>query len=83
MATRADSATARVMWALEEACVAHQRRDWGGAFGGGDDPVIVMGRGSLTRLFSHALDQIGRANREVDGEAAFLAGANAIVERLS
>lgn len=51
--------------------------------GEADGAVIVMGRGSLTRLFSTALDQIGRANREVDGEAAFLAGANAIVERLS
>lgn len=37
---RADSsATARVMWALAEAGVAHQRRDWGGRFGGTDDPA--------------------------------------------
>ncbi|MDP1874179.1 glutathione S-transferase family protein [Phenylobacterium sp.] len=36
---RADSsATARVMWALGETGLAHQRRDWGGAYGGGDDP---------------------------------------------
>ncbi len=48
----------------------------------GDGEVIVMGRGSLTRLFSSALDQIGRANRQVDGEDAFLAGVNAIMERL-
>jgi len=47
-----------------------------------DGEVVVMGRGALTRLFSAALTQVGRANREVDGEAAFLAGANAIVERL-
>lgn len=33
------SATARVMWALGEAGLAHQRRDWGGAFRGGDDPA--------------------------------------------
>lgn len=44
--------------------------------------VIVMGRGALTRLYSAALGQLGRASREVDGEAAFLAGTNAIVERL-
>lgn len=42
--------------------------------------VIVMGRGALTRLFSAALTQVGRANREVDGEEAFLAGAQAITE---
>lgn len=35
---RADSsATARVMWALGETGTPHERRDWGGAFGGGDD----------------------------------------------
>ena len=35
---RADSsATARVMWALGETGTSHERRDWGGAFGGGDD----------------------------------------------
>lgn len=45
--------------------------------------VVVMGRGALTRLFSAALTQVGRANRQVDGEDAFLAGAKAIVERLS
>ncbi|GAA4027771.1 2-dehydro-3-deoxygalactonokinase [Sphingomonas rosea] len=45
--------------------------------------VVVMGRGALTRLFSAALTQVGRQNREVDGEDAFLAGAQAITERLS
>ena len=45
--------------------------------------VVVMGRGALTRLFSAALTQVGRHNREVDGEEAFLAGARAITERLS
>jgi 2-dehydro-3-deoxygalactonokinase len=48
-----------------------------------DGEVIVMGRGALTRLYSAALTQLGRPNREVDGETAFLAGTNAIVERLS
>lgn len=43
--------------------------------------VVVMGSGALTRLFSAALRQVGRANRELDGEAAFLAGAQAIVEQ--
>jgi glutathione S-transferase len=38
---RADSsATARVMWTLAETGLAHRRRDWGGAFGGGDDPAF-------------------------------------------
>jgi 2-dehydro-3-deoxygalactonokinase len=45
--------------------------------------LVVMGRGALTRLYSAALTQLGRPNHEVDGEAAFLAGTNAIVERLS
>lgn len=45
--------------------------------------VVVMGSGALTRLFSAALTQVGRPNRQVDGEDAFLAGARAIVERLS
>jgi 2-dehydro-3-deoxygalactonokinase len=47
-----------------------------------DGEVVVMGRGALTRLFSAALTQAGRPNVQVDGEAAFLAGTNAIVERL-
>ncbi|WP_338505335.1 2-dehydro-3-deoxygalactonokinase [Sphingomonas kaistensis] len=45
--------------------------------------VIVMGRGALTQLYAAALTQAGRATRQVDGEQAFLAGTNAIVERLS
>lgn len=37
---RADSsATARVMWALGETAQSCKRLDWGGAFGGGDDPA--------------------------------------------
>ena len=48
-----------------------------------DGEVIVMGRGALTRLYSAALTQLGRANTQVDGEQAFLAGTNAIVERLA
>ena len=45
--------------------------------------VYVMGRGALTQLYAAALTQLGRPNRQVDGEDAFLAGTNAIVERLS
>ena len=45
--------------------------------------VVVMGRGALTRLYSAALVQLGRPSHQVDGEAAFLAGTNAIVEQLS
>ena len=47
-----------------------------------DGEVVVMGRGALTRLYSAALTQCGRPNFQVDGEEAFLAGTNAIVERL-
>ncbi|MGQ3017643.1 glutathione S-transferase family protein [Phenylobacterium sp.] len=37
---RADSsATARVMWALSETAQSCKRLDWGGAFGGGDNPA--------------------------------------------
>lgn len=34
------SATARVMWAAGEAGVSVERRDWGGDFGGNDDPAF-------------------------------------------
>ena len=33
------SATARVMWALGETAQSCKRLDWGGRFGGGDDPA--------------------------------------------
>lgn len=37
---RADSsAVAKVMWMLEELGLPHERTDWGGAFGGNDDPA--------------------------------------------
>ena len=42
--------------------------------------VIVMGRPELTGLFATALGIAGRAAREVDGEAAFLAGARQLAE---
>ena len=46
---------------------------------GEDEEVVVMGRPELTRLYAQALLVAGRRPREVDGEEAFLAGANAIV----
>ena len=48
-------------------------------FGSGE--VVVMGRPELTRLYQAALQVAGRDSRAVDGEAAFLAGINAIVEQ--
>lgn len=47
-----------------------------------DGEVIVMGRPELTRLYAAALQQAGRTTREIDGEKAFLAGINAIAERI-
>lgn len=47
------------------------------------DPIFVMGRPDLTRLYAAALDVAGRDTREIDGETAFLAGSNAIARRLS
>jgi 2-dehydro-3-deoxygalactonokinase len=45
--------------------------------------ITVMGRPELTRLYTAALEEAGTTAREVDGEHAFLAGINAIVEQLS
>ena len=45
------------------------------------DEVFVMGRPELTRLYAAALEVAGRKSREVDGEAAFLAGIKAIAEQ--
>lgn len=47
---------------------------------GDDREVTVMGRPELTGLYSEALRIAGREPREVDGEQAFLAGANRIAE---
>jgi 2-dehydro-3-deoxygalactonokinase len=44
--------------------------------------ICVMGRPELTRLYAAALEQAGRPSREVDGEKAFLAGIQAIAERI-
>ena len=44
--------------------------------------VALIGRPDLTRLYAAAVRQVGRGAIEIDGEAAFLAGAKAIAERL-
>jgi 2-dehydro-3-deoxygalactonokinase len=44
----------------------------------GEHEVFVMGRPDLTRLYAAAIAIAGRQAREVDGEAAFLAGIKAI-----
>jgi 2-dehydro-3-deoxygalactonokinase len=46
------------------------------------DEVFVMGRPDLTALYAAAIEVAGRKSRQVDGEAAFLAGINAIAKRL-
>ena len=48
----------------------------------GPDDVVVMGRPELTRLFAAALELAGRQPSVVDGEAAFLAGARRLAERV-
>jgi 2-dehydro-3-deoxygalactonokinase len=44
--------------------------------------IHVMGRPELTRLYAAALGVAGRESREIDGEAAFLAGIKAIAGRI-
>jgi 2-dehydro-3-deoxygalactonokinase len=46
----------------------------------GEGEIVAMGRPDLTRLFAAALAVAGRPAREVDGDAAFLAGAWHLVE---
>jgi 2-dehydro-3-deoxygalactonokinase len=48
----------------------------------GENEVVVVGRPELTRLFCAALDAAGRPSRQIDGEAAFLAGIRHLVELL-
>ena len=45
-----------------------------------DGEIVAMGRPELTRLFGAALAAAGRPAREVDGEAAFLAGVRHLAE---
>ncbi len=44
--------------------------------------IIIMGRGELTQLYAAALAVAGQSAREIDGSAAFLAGAVAIARML-
>jgi 2-dehydro-3-deoxygalactonokinase len=48
----------------------------------GEGEIVAMGRPELTRLFRSALDVAGRPSRDVDGEAAFLAGIRHLAELL-
>jgi 2-dehydro-3-deoxygalactonokinase len=56
--------------------------DVGSSIRHGDGTVYVMGRPELTRLYSAALGVAGREAKEIDGEAAFLAGIEAIAGRI-
>ncbi|HEY1605559.1 MAG TPA: 2-dehydro-3-deoxygalactonokinase [Allosphingosinicella sp.] len=47
---------------------------------GGTKDVAVIGRPDLTRLFAAAIRICGAEAREIDGEAAFLAGAQHLAE---
>jgi 2-dehydro-3-deoxygalactonokinase len=47
-----------------------------------ESDIIMMGRASLTRLYTAAAAEAGRASQEIDGSAAFLAGAVAISRKL-
>ena len=48
----------------------------------GDSKLFIMGRPDLTNLYAAAAAQAGRSSAEVDGAAAFLAGAVAIARTL-
>ena len=56
--------------------------DVGSSIRHGDGMVYVMGRPELTRLYAATLGVAGREAKEIDGEAAFLAGINAIAGRI-
>ena len=51
-----------------------------GLAGGGEDPVYVMGRSDLTRLYAGALALAGRETRELEGDNAFLCGIRHLAE---
>lgn len=50
--------------------------------GGAAQEILVMGRAELTRLYAAGLDVAGLRPRQIDGEAAFIAGIQAIAGRL-
>jgi 2-dehydro-3-deoxygalactonokinase len=45
-----------------------------------NEEVLVLGRGSLTKLYAAAIEQCGYRTREMDGAAAFVAGMRAIAQ---
>ena len=49
---------------------------------GGDGPVALIGRPDLTALYAESLALAGRESTQLDGERAFILGAQAIAERL-
>jgi 2-dehydro-3-deoxygalactonokinase len=50
---------------------------------GGDVEIAVIGRADLTRLFAAAIEICGGRPREIDGEAAFLAGVRHLAELIA
>jgi 2-dehydro-3-deoxygalactonokinase len=44
--------------------------------------ILVLGRGTLTRLYAAAIEQCGHRAREMDGAQAFVAGMFAIAETM-
>jgi 2-dehydro-3-deoxygalactonokinase len=48
-----------------------------------DEEILVLGRGSLTRLYAAAIEHCGYRTQDMDGAAAFVAGMNAIVETMA
>lgn len=62
---RADSsAVAKVMWMLEELGLPHERTDWGGAFGGNDDPAyrVMQPAGRIPALQLPTGDTLWESN---------------------
>lgn len=45
--------------------------------------IVIMGTPELRGLYAHVVESAGREARQVDGEAAFIAGTRAIAEMLS
>lgn len=48
-----------------------------------DAEILVLGRGSLTRLYAAAIEQCGHRAGEMDGAAAFVAGMRAIAAQIA
>lgn len=65
------SAVARVMWTVGELNLPHRRLDWGGAFGGNDDPAY------------RRLNPAGRIPAVVLPDGAILWESNAIIRCLA